>query len=82
MESLVENLLGQLAGNQEIVVKVYDVTNKSEPLIMYGRQTQDGDQSRSRVSMLDFGDPYRKHQMTCRYLHKAPISLTASITSF
>ncbi|KVH88766.1 CHASE-like protein [Cynara cardunculus var. scolymus] len=27
VESLVENLLGQLAGNQEIVVKVYDVTN-------------------------------------------------------
>ncbi|XP_071686413.1 histidine kinase 4-like [Rutidosis leptorrhynchoides] len=82
VESLVENLLGQLAGNQEIIVKVYDVTNKSDPLIMYGRQTQDGDQSRSRVSMLDFGDPFRKHQMTCRYLHKEPISLTAIITAF
>ncbi|XP_071717350.1 histidine kinase 4-like [Rutidosis leptorrhynchoides] len=76
VESLVENLLGQLAGNQEIIVKVYDVTNASDPLIMYGRQIQDGDQSRSRVSVLDFGDPFRKHQMTCRYLHKAPISLT------
>nr|XP_043635758.1 histidine kinase 4 [Erigeron canadensis] len=81
VESLVENLLGQLAGNQEIVVKVYDVTNTSDPLIMYGQQTQDGDQSRVRVSMLDFGDPFRKHQMMCRYLHKAPMSLTAIITS-
>lgn len=82
VESLVENLLGQLAGNQEIIVKVYDVTNKTHPLIMYGRQTPDGDQSRARVSMLDFGDPFRKHQMTCRYLHKPPISLTATITAF
>ncbi|XP_024961159.1 histidine kinase 4-like isoform X1 [Cynara cardunculus var. scolymus] len=81
VESLVENLLGQLAGNQEIVVKVYDVTNTSDPLIMYGRQTQDGDLSRTRVSMLDFGDPFRKHQMTCRYLHKAPISWTAITTA-
>ncbi|GJT45912.1 histidine kinase 4-like protein [Tanacetum coccineum] len=81
VESLVENLLGQLAGNQEIVVKVYDVTNISDPLIMYGRQTQEGDQSRARISILDFGDPFRKHQMTCRYLHKAPVSRTAIITS-
>ncbi|MFS7950871.1 putative histidine kinase, Protein-serine/threonine phosphatase [Helianthus anomalus] len=28
VESLVENLPGQLAGNQEIIVKVYDVTNR------------------------------------------------------
>ncbi|KAL4575634.1 hypothetical protein LXL04_022485 [Taraxacum kok-saghyz] len=81
VESLVENLLGQLAGNQEIVVKVYDVTNTSDPLIMYGRQTEEGDQSRTRVSKLDFGDPFRKHQMTCRYLHKAPISWAATTTA-
>ncbi|KAL7605592.1 histidine kinase 4 [Lactuca sativa] len=81
VESLVENLLGQLAENQEIVVKVFDVTNTSNPLITYGRQTEDGDMSHTRVSMLDFGDPFRKHQMTCRYLHKAPISLTAFATA-
>ncbi|XP_024988209.1 histidine kinase 4 isoform X3 [Cynara cardunculus var. scolymus] len=81
VESLVENLLGQLAENQEIVVKVYDVTNPSNPLITYGRQTQEGDLSHTRVSMLDFGDPYRKHQMTCRYLRKAPISWTAFTTA-
>lgn len=66
VESLVENLLGQLAGNQAIVVKVYDITNSSDPLIMYGREYQDGDISLKRVSMLDFGDPFRKHQMICR----------------
>ncbi|KAD2393456.1 hypothetical protein E3N88_40433 [Mikania micrantha] len=82
VESLVENLLGQLAGNQEIIVKVYDVTNMSDPLIMYGRQAQYGDLSRVWISPLDFGDPFRKHQMTCRYLHKAPISWTAMATAF
>ncbi|KAJ0094645.1 hypothetical protein Patl1_15639 [Pistacia atlantica] len=35
VESLVENLLGQLAGNQAILVNVYDITNSSEPLIIY-----------------------------------------------
>lgn len=64
-----ENLLGQLAGNQAIVVKVYDITNSSDPLIMYGREYQDGDISLKRVSMLDFGDPFRKHQMICRWAH-------------
>ncbi|KAJ0576230.1 putative histidine kinase, Protein-serine/threonine phosphatase [Helianthus annuus] len=79
VEPLVENLLCQLAGNQEIIVKVYDVTNTSDPWIMYGRQTQEVDPTHVRVSRLDFRDPYRKHHMTCRYLHEAPISRTAMI---
>lgn len=66
VESLVENLLGQLAGNQAILVNVYDVTNSSDPLIMYGRQYQDGDMSLLHESKLDFGDPFRKHKMICR----------------
>ncbi|RWW28813.1 hypothetical protein BHE74_00012585 [Ensete ventricosum] len=66
VESLVENLLHQLAGNQEIVVTVYDVTNTSEPLTMYGVHLPDGHMSLSHASMLDFGDPLRKHQMKCR----------------
>lgn len=66
MESLVENLLGQLAGNQAILVNVYDVTNYSDPLVMYGHQYEDGDMSLSHESKLDFGDPFRKHQMICR----------------
>ncbi|GMH26276.1 hypothetical protein Nepgr_028119 [Nepenthes gracilis] len=82
VESLVENLLGQLAGNQAIVVNVYDVTNSSDPLIMYGSQYQDGDMSLLHVSKLDFGDPFRKHQMVCRYLQQAPTSWTALTTSF
>lgn len=65
VESLVENLLRQLAGNQEIVVNVYDVTNTTEPLIMYGVLPPDGYFTPSHVSMLDFGDPFRKHQMKC-----------------
>lgn len=66
VESLVENLLRQLAGNQDIMVNVYDVTNTSEPLIMYGPQFPDGYMSLSHISMLDFGDPFRRHQMECR----------------
>lgn len=61
-----ENLLGQLAGNQAILVHVYDITNSTDPLIMYGNQYEDGDKSLVYKSKLDFGDPYRKHQMICR----------------
>ncbi|XP_050372682.1 histidine kinase 4 [Argentina anserina] len=83
VESLVENLLGQLAGNQAIMVYVYDVTNSSDPLIMYGHQyQQDGDMSLLHESKLDFGDPFRKHQMICRYHHRAPTSWTAINTAF
>ncbi|KAI3972471.1 hypothetical protein MKW92_053759 [Papaver armeniacum] len=72
VESLVENLLGQLAGKQAIVVNVYDVTNASQPLIMYGPPYPDGDMSLSHISLLDFGDPFRKHRMRCRYLQNPP----------
>ncbi|KAJ4832230.1 Histidine kinase 4 [Turnera subulata] len=82
VESLVENLLGQLDGNQAILVNVYDVTNSSLPLIMYGHQNQDGDMSLLHESKLDFGDPFRKHLMTCRYYEKAPTSWTAITTAF
>ncbi|KAM7487807.1 hypothetical protein LguiB_025291 [Lonicera macranthoides] len=82
VETLVENLLGKLAEYQEIAVNVYDVTNSSEPLIMYGRQREDGDLLLKHVSPLDFGDPYRKHHMICRYLQNAPTSWTAITTAF
>ncbi|KAF8378824.1 hypothetical protein HHK36_030173 [Tetracentron sinense] len=82
VESLVENLLGQLAGKQAIVVNVYDVTKSSEPLIMYGPQYPYGDMSLLHVSMLDFGDPFRKHLMRCRYHQKPPTSWTALTTAF
>ncbi|KAA3462744.1 histidine kinase 4-like [Gossypium australe] len=82
VESLVENLLGQLAGNQAILVNVYDVTNSSDHLIMYGHQNQDGDLALLHESKLDFGDPFRKHTMICRYHQKAPTSWTALTTAF
>ncbi|KAL0737425.1 hypothetical protein Bca4012_013635 [Brassica carinata] len=80
VESLVENLLGQLAGNQAIVVHVYDITNASDPLVMYGNQDEEGDTSLYHESKLDFGDPFRKHKMICRYLQKAPIPLNVLTT--
>ncbi|KAJ7954395.1 Histidine kinase [Quillaja saponaria] len=82
VESLVENLLGQLAGNQVILVNVYDITNSSNPLIMYGHQYEDGDMCLQHESKLDFGDSYRKHHMICRYHQKAPTSWTALVLSF
>ncbi|OMO72517.1 hypothetical protein COLO4_27599 [Corchorus olitorius] len=82
VESLVENLLGQLDGNQAILVNVYDITNSSDHLIMYGLENQDGDMALLHVSKLDFGDPFRKHQMTCRYHQKAPTSWSALTTAF
>ncbi|PIA63725.1 hypothetical protein AQUCO_00201220v1 [Aquilegia coerulea] len=85
VESLVENLLGQLAGKQAVVVNVYDVTNSSDPLIMYGPQYPDGDMSLLHISMLDFGDPFRKHEMRCRYLQHPPtpwMAINSSIGFF
>jgi len=66
IESLVENLLQQLASKQTILVNVYDITNHSQPISMYGTNVSaDG---LERVSPLIFGDPLRKHEMRCRYL--------------
>ncbi|KAM3281473.1 histidine kinase 4 [Capsicum chacoense] len=81
VESLVECLLGQLAANHPIIVNVSDVTNSSDPLIMYGHQNPSGDPSLKHVSKLDFGDPFRKHEMICRYLNEAPISWGAVTTA-
>ncbi|CAI8619956.1 unnamed protein product [Vicia faba] len=81
VESLVENLLGQLAGHQAILVNVYDITNSTDPLIMYGNQYEEGDVSLVHESKLDFGDPYRKHQMICRYHQKAPTNWVALTTA-
>ncbi|KAJ4755691.1 Histidine kinase [Rhynchospora pubera] len=81
VESLVENLLSQLAGNPEIIVKVYDVTNASEPLIMYGPDLPDGFPSPSHTSMLDFGDPFRKHNMVCRYSKEPDVPVSALTTA-
>ncbi|KAK8958229.1 Histidine kinase 4 [Platanthera guangdongensis] len=80
VESLVENLLRKLAEYQDIVVNVYDVTNISDPLTMYGPSNSEGYTPISRVSMLDFGDPFRKHQMVCRYSQK-PLIPWSAITS-
>ncbi|XP_042008592.1 histidine kinase 4-like isoform X2 [Salvia splendens] len=82
VESLVENLLGQLSGNQGIAVIVYDVTNSSDRLIMYGHHSLESDMSLKHVSRLNFGDPFRRHEMICGYLQEAPTSWIALTTSF
>ncbi|XP_058192815.1 histidine kinase 3-like [Rhododendron vialii] len=79
IESLVEKLLHQLASKQTILVNVYDTTNSSQPISMYGTNvSHDGLQ---HVSALNFGDPFRKHEMRCRFNQKQPWPLLAILTS-
>lgn len=80
IESLVEKLLHQLASKQTILVNVYDTTNISHPISMYGsNSSSDG---LHHVSYLNFGDPFKKHEMHCRFKQKPPwpwIAITASV---
>ncbi|KAI9080905.1 hypothetical protein K1719_037066 [Acacia pycnantha] len=73
--SLVDKLLHQLASKQTIVVNVYDTTNASAPIKMYG--TDFIDTGLLHISNVDFGDPTRKHEMHCRFKHKPPLPWTA-----
>ena len=75
MESLVENLLCQLASNRAIIVNVYDITNSSTPLIMYGPQVTDN--VVPHVSNLDFGDPFQRHVVHFRYVIVSSNNLSA-----
>ncbi|KAH1087073.1 hypothetical protein GYH30_018554 [Glycine max] len=65
VESLMENLVGQLTGHEAILVNVYDIKNSTNPLIMYGNQNKEGDMSLVHESKLDFGDPYGNHTIIC-----------------
>lgn len=70
--SLVDKLLHQLASKQTIVVNVYDTTNASSPIAMYG--TDVADTGLLRISSIDFGDPLRKHEMHCRFVSHYDVS--------
>ncbi|XP_047255076.1 histidine kinase 3 isoform X1 [Capsicum annuum] len=79
IESLVEKLLQQLASKQTILVNVYDTTNISHPISMYvSNVSSDGVE---RVSSLNFGDPFRRHEMRCRFKQKPPWPWLAITTS-
>ncbi|KAL3533815.1 hypothetical protein ACH5RR_007336 [Cinchona calisaya] len=77
--SLVEKLLHQLASKQTIVVNVYDTTNMSAPIKMYGKDVTDT--RLLHISNLDFGDPARKHEMHCRFKQKPSPPWTAITAS-
>ncbi|KAF5954979.1 hypothetical protein HYC85_007835 [Camellia sinensis] len=70
IESNVEKLLQQLASKQTILVNVYDTTNFSHPISMYGLNVSND--RLQHVSTLNFGDPFRKHEMRCRFKQKPP----------
>ncbi|CAN8291200.1 unnamed protein product [Cochlearia groenlandica] len=80
IESLVENLLQQLASKQTILVNVYDTSNHSQPINMYGSDVPADELE--HVSPLNFGDPFRKHEMRCRFKQKPPWPVLAMATSF
>ncbi|KAI4343402.1 hypothetical protein L6164_010754 [Bauhinia variegata] len=80
IESLVEKLLQQLASKQTVIVNVYDTTNHTHPIAMYGSNVTDGEFH--HVSTLNFGDPFRKHEMHCRFKQKPPWPWLAITTSF
>ncbi|CAL9082581.1 unnamed protein product [Musa acuminata var. zebrina] len=73
--SLVERLLQQLASKQTIIVNLYDTTNVSAPIRMYGPDTAASGEM--HISYVDFGDPTRKHEMHCRFKHKPPLPWSA-----
>ncbi|XP_027340143.1 histidine kinase 3 isoform X2 [Abrus precatorius] len=80
VESLVEKLLQQLASKQTVIVNVYDTTNHTHPIPMYG--TNESGDVFYHVSTLNFGDPFRKHEMHCRFKQKPPwpwLAITTSI---
>ncbi|PNY08619.1 histidine kinase 3-like protein [Trifolium pratense] len=79
IESLVEKLLQQLASKQTVLVNVYDTTNRTQPIPMYGSDVS-GDEF-YHVSFLNFGDPFRKHEMHCRFKQKPPWPWMAMGTS-
>ncbi|KAI4368502.1 hypothetical protein MLD38_017053 [Melastoma candidum] len=79
IESLVEKLLQQLASKQTIVVNVYDITNHSHPISMYGSDVSYD--VLEHVSSLNFGDPFRMHEMRCRFKLRAPLPWLAIFTS-
>uniref|UniRef100_A0A2P2KPS0 histidine kinase n=1 Tax=Rhizophora mucronata TaxID=61149 RepID=A0A2P2KPS0_RHIMU len=79
IESLVEKLLQQLASKQTILVNVYDTTNQSCPISMYGLNVSDN--GLEHISSLNFGDPFRRHEMRCRFKQKPPLPLLAMMTS-
>lgn len=76
IETLVENLLQQLASKQTILVNVYDTTNHSQPISMYGSDVSAD--ALEHVSPLNFGDPFRKHEMRCRYFGQFSMSSVSS----
>ncbi|CAN8313353.1 unnamed protein product [Cochlearia groenlandica] len=80
IESLVENLLHQLASKQTILVNVYDTTNHTQPISMYGSNVSADELE--RVSPLNFGDPFRKHEMRCRFKQKPPLPVLSVVTPF
>ncbi|CAL9088620.1 unnamed protein product [Musa acuminata var. zebrina] len=73
--SLVEKLLHQLASKQTVVVNLYDTTNVSAPIRMYGPDVAGAREI--HISYVDFGDPTRKHEMHCRFKHKPPLPWSA-----
>ncbi|XP_039159958.1 uncharacterized protein LOC104421549 [Eucalyptus grandis] len=78
-ESFVESILWQL-GSGTVLVTIYDITNSSRSL-MYGHNYVKSDWPMMHESKLELGDPFRKHQMNCRYRDAASLSWIPAIVA-
>ncbi|KAG1330941.1 Histidine kinase 3 [Cocos nucifera] len=79
IEALVDKLLHQLACKQSIMVNVYDTTKPNKPIRMYGSNMMGNGIYHS--STLHFGDPFRKHEMQCRFKYVPSLPWLAITTS-
>ncbi|CAN1216558.1 Histidine kinase 3 [Linum perenne] len=80
IESLVvEKLLQQLASEHTILVNVYDRTNHSHLISMYGSNVSID--RLEHVNSLNFGDSFRNHEMRCRFKQKAPSPMSGILAS-
>ncbi|XP_038973757.1 probable histidine kinase 3 [Phoenix dactylifera] len=79
IEALVDKLLHQLACKQSIMVNVYDTTKPNKPIRMYGSNMMGS--GIYHCSTLHFGDPFRNHEMQCRFKYKPLLPWLAITTS-
>ncbi|KAK8960136.1 Histidine kinase 3 [Platanthera guangdongensis] len=79
VEALIDKLLHQLACKQFIMVNIYDTTDFSEPISMYGANITG--KGIYHNNTLNFGDPMRKHEMHCRFKQNPPLPWLAITTS-
>ncbi|KAJ1278910.1 hypothetical protein BS78_04G115200 [Paspalum vaginatum] len=81
MEKHVDKILHQLTDKPSVMVKVYDTTN-DRPITIYGSNSNDTGGDMRHISMVNFGDPSRKHEMHCSFIKTPPWPWLAITSSY